>query len=492
MMTGRRPVGAVDTMWLNLDRPNNLMIIDSVMWFDEAVDWVRLTAVMEKRLIARFPVFRQRPVETLWGLGQQQWEDDPDFSLSRHLHRATLPPPGDKACLQHYVEAQMRKPLDRGHPLWEAHFVDGYLGGAAVVTRFHHAIADGIALAEVLLSLTDTTPTGDLDEPADRNEVLGARGGRGLFVGLAGPALRSAVPLLSALPGLARPSTVLDGITLLRQTSHVADKLLLRSNPPSALGGRPGIEKRAVWSNPRRLPDVRRIARVADATVNDVLVGAVSGALSTYLLRHDGKATDLTTMVPVNLRPVGEPLPRELGNRFALVLLPLPTGVRSPIARLSETKRRMDSIKGSPEAMITFGLINAIGRTHPRIEKLIVDFFSSKAIGVTTNVVGPMTDRYVAGSPISGVLGWVPGSGRQTVGVCIFSYNRTVRVGFKVDAGVIPEAERLVDAFDQELDDLLHIAKAVRDRSETCPPTPLSRPSRSTRPTTGSWLSSAT
>ena len=119
---------------------------------------------------------------------------------------------------------------------------------------------------------------------------------------------------------------------------------------------------------------------------------------------------------------------------------------------------RMDRIKESPEALITFGLINAIGLTHPRIEDLLVDFFSSKAIGVTTNVMGPLQDRYLAGSRIAGVLGWVPGSGRQTVGVCIFSYNQTVRVGFKVDATVVPDADRLVDAFDAELDDLVAIA----------------------------------
>jgi hypothetical protein len=72
--------------------------------------------------------------------------------------------------------------------------------------------------------------------------------------------------------------------------------------------------------------------------------------------------------------------------------------------------------------------------------------------------MGPLTGRYLAGSRIHGILGWVPGSGNQTVGVCIFSYDSTVRVGFKVDATVVPDAERLVDAFDQELDDLARIA----------------------------------
>jgi hypothetical protein len=165
--------------------------------------------------------------------------------------------------------------------------------------------------------------------------------------------------------------------------------------------------------------------------------------------------------VPVNLRPLDVPLPRELGNKFALAMLPMPTGARTPLDRLRSSKQRMDGIKASPEAMITFGLINAIGMTRSGIERGLVDFFSDKAIGVTTNVMGPLHHRYLAGSRIEGILGWVPGSGRQTVGVCIFSYDDAVRVGFKVDATVVPDADRLVEAFDDQVDELARVAERV-------------------------------
>ena len=71
------------------------------------------------------------------------WEDDPAF-LDRHLRRTTLPPPGDEAALQAYIETYLHRPLDRVHPLWEAHLIDGY-GSGVVLTRVHHALADGIA-----------------------------------------------------------------------------------------------------------------------------------------------------------------------------------------------------------------------------------------------------------------------------------------------------------------------------------------------------------
>ncbi len=457
-MGGRRPVGAVDNIWLNADRPNNLMVIESVMWFEETVDWERFAVVVKRRLVDHFPVFGQKLVDRSFGLGSQHWEDDPDFAIENHLRRATLPAPGQEKQLQDYVETQMKSPLDRNHPLWEFHLVDGYRNGSAIVGRFHHALADGMALAEVLLSLTDATPDGDGDPASgDGDSLAVATHGSRLSI----PGFDTAKNLITGTARRIRPSLVPDSITLGRQTAWIADKLLLGRNPTTPLSGDPGLEKRAVWSNPRSISEVKRISRLAGATVNDVLVGAITGAISEYIVTHGGEARDLTTMVPVNLRPVGEPLPRELGNRFALVLLPLPVATRTPLARLTETKRRMDSIKNSPEALITFGLINTIGLTHPRVEEQLVNFFSSKAIGVTTNVIGPMTDRFVAGSPIAGVLGWVPGSGRQNVGVCIFSYNRTVRVGFKVDAGIVPDPERLVDAFDQELDDLARMARAL-------------------------------
>jgi WS/DGAT/MGAT family acyltransferase len=236
---------------------------------------------------------------------------------------------------------------------------------------------------------------------------------------------------------------------------------MLHRNPASPLRGAPGEKKLAVWSGPRKVADLKLVARFAGGTVNDVLISAVSGAINSYLVDHGAEPMDLATMVPVNLRAPDEPLPRELGNKFALVLLSLPTGVSAPLERLEESKRRMDALKNSPEAAMTFAILAAVGRTRPEVERLVIDFFSGKAIGVTTNVVGPPGRRYLAGAPIAGAVCWVPGSGPQTLNVSIFSYNRTVRVGFKADAGIVPDVAKLVHAFDAELDQLVRIGKVM-------------------------------
>lgn len=462
-MTGRR-IDPVDTIWLNMDRPNNLMVIDALILFDGRADWDRVLAVLRGRLVDTFPPFRQRAVPPRTPLTLPRWRDDPDFAVERHVHRARLDAPGDDAALRRYIEARMSRPLDRARPLWEVHFIDGHRDGSVMFWRLHHAIADGIALARLLLSLTDG------ESGPEAGALISAdRGVAGRALDVAGALVRRVGTAGAAIPGVAGelsrgggPRLLGDAAVQAGRTVAIADKLLLGHNPPNPLDGEPGTGKLAVWSRPFPLDDIRGAARLADATVNDVLTSAVAGALASYAADHGAPAEDLTTMVPVNVRPLDRPLDPRLGNRFALVFAKLPVSVPEPVQRLAETKRRMDVIKHSVEAGLTYSLIRFIGRTSPILEQALVDFFAAKAIGVTTNVIGPRSPRYLGGCRIAGILAWVPSSGRQTLGICVVSYDNTVRVGFKADAGAVEDPERLVEAFERQIASLVRIA-AARD-----------------------------
>ena len=443
---GTRTIDPVDTIWLNMDRSNNLMVIESLMTLAGPVDWPRFLGVLERRVLDRYPVFRQRPVSSRVPFALPHWEDDPDFSLDRHIHRATLAGPGDDAALQDYVNTFLSTPLERDRPLWEMHLVDGYGEGSAVYSRLHHALADGIALTQVLLSMSDAAADDDLVEEEPDN-----RAGSGWWQSAWQSSWHAAGALLD-LPRLVTPGHASDALTLVGQSAAVAGKLLFTRNPDSPVSGAVGVKKRAIWGAPYPLDAVVEAGHRTGTTVNDVLVAALAGAVSAYLRDHHGDAVDVPTMVPVNVRALDTPLPRELGNRFALVLFLLPSGLGTPFARLAETKRRMDAIKHSPEAVLTFGMIRGIGRTGPEVERVLVDFFANKATGVTTNVPGPRSPRYVAGTRITALLGWAPESGDQTLGTSIFTYDGQVHVGFKVDVGVIPRPEELLAGFTTELD----------------------------------------
>lgn len=477
-MPGRnkRHVSPVDDLWLHMDTPGNLMVIEGVMMFDEPLDIDRAIDVISMRLPSRYPVFRQIPVASPNPLAGDSWVDDPDFDISRHVVVRELDAPGDDVALQRYVSEQMSRPLDRSRPLWEIHFLTGYGAGTAIVQRYHHALADGTALARVLLELTDDRPDDDLAEAARIREEGADNVGPahrlpapGQFPGAVADAVvhgvggtvartwRGGLHAMSRLQALAGPALINDAMSLVRSAPEMIEKLFLADSPRGPLTGQVGIAKAAVWSRPHRLEEIKAAGRRTNATINDVMVAAVAGALRRQVIAAGGEPEDLATMVPVNLRPLDQPLPRELGNKFALVVLNLPVAGDSPRERLQQAKARMDAIKASPEAIVTFGVIETLGAISPQVARAMIDFFSAKAIGVTTNVPGPTRARYFAGTRLAGVLGWAPSAGDQTINECIFSFDGRIQVGFKADVDSVPDPQGLVRAFDEELASLISL-----------------------------------
>ena len=147
-MSKRERISPVDTAWLRMDRPTNLMMIVGVMMFEGAMDYARLRRTLEARLLP-FRRFRQKVEHDATGA---YWVDDEDFDLDRHLHHAALPAGDHKVELQKMAADLMSIPLDPNRPLWSYHLVDNYDGGSALIVRIHHCIADGIALIGVMLS----------------------------------------------------------------------------------------------------------------------------------------------------------------------------------------------------------------------------------------------------------------------------------------------------------------------------------------------------
>ena len=83
-MLRREKMSAVDTAWLRMDRPTNLMMIVGVMVFNHRVDFDRLRNTVAARLVGRYRRFRQNAVQEVTGAW---WQDDPDFDLDAHLRR---------------------------------------------------------------------------------------------------------------------------------------------------------------------------------------------------------------------------------------------------------------------------------------------------------------------------------------------------------------------------------------------------------------------
>ncbi len=468
-------LSSADAAWLHMDRPTNLMVINSVQLFDQPVDWERVKQVTQERLVDRYPKFRQRVVETRLPLRPPRWEDDPDFALEHHMHHLALPAPGDEAALQELIGDLMTMPLDRNRPLWHEYMVDGYGEGAALIVRMHHCIADGIALARVMLSMTDSMPDAgirrlpsDYEVPASRMVIGGlAIPGtrtvkRAVHLGLA--ACRQTAGIVAS-----PRRTLTFGSAVGRDAGTALRLLLTPADAATAIKGDPGVSRRVAWTRPLSLRTIKRIAHEHDATVNDVLLAAVSGALRHYLVERGSAVHEIQAMVPFNLRPLDEPLPRELGNKFGLVFLPLPVGVSGSYRRLLEVHKRMHEIKHSRDGAVSYELLSLTGLAPERIERRVVDLFSGKGTAVMTNVPGPTEPVYLAGTPIRTVLVWAPTSGHIGMSVSIFSYRGEVTVGLMVDAALVPDPGEIVRQLEREVRALGRLGSEDQGPSRTAP-----------------------
>jgi WS/DGAT/MGAT family acyltransferase len=425
----REPVSGIDSAWLHMDEPVNRMVVTLVLMFEHRLSRHALENLLQHRLV-QLPRFRQRIVD---GPDGAQWEEDPHFHIYRHVNEVTLEDPFDETELQRLVSRLMSRSFNRSRPLWHLYLVPHYRRGSALIARIHHCIGDGLGLIYVFLSLADK-PNG---ENADTFRAYGG-------------ASASSPPPSGLLD--AAISTVSDvGRAALGGTFSLARLLSIGADEQTPLKGALGIEKRATWSSPVRLDDVKAASRALGVTVNDVLVTAATGALRNYLLSRgaDVDGSEVRGVVPVNLRRAEDS--HQLGNRFGLVFLPLPVGVIKPQDRLQAVCRRMRALKDSYEPFLTFQILQVLGGAPRAILERVVDLFGEKATAVITNVVGPPEPVSFAGTRLSRVMFWVPCAGRLGVGISILSYAGHVSIGFATDAGLVPDPECIVQGFDGEL-----------------------------------------
>ena len=452
----REPMSRVDTAWLRMERPTNPMMITGVLMFAEPMSIDALRRVVKQRFLA-YTRFRQKAVDTPAGAS---WQTDEDFDLDWHVQLTALPGRGGKRGLERFVSQLASSPLDHSRPLWQFHLVERYDGGSALIARIHHSYADGIALVQVLLSLTDTTrePAKGSDLPhawlkTDGVEVARRVGAVDRYMKLGSRALEKGLEMYR--------DPTLAGM-LAKEGGEIARELLnalaLSDDPPSLLRGKLGVSKRVAWAEPLDLEEVKAVGRACDCTVNDVLMATAAGALRNYMIER-GDSVDGVTLratVPVNLRPLEHA--KKLGNHFGLVFLELPVGEHNPIRRVERVAECMNNLKNSRQAIVAFGLLAALGMAPSQLQGLALELFSRKATAVATNVPGPQQPLYLAGCTLREMMFWVPQTGSIGVGISILSYNGRVHFGLIADAKLIPDPDAVISRFGAEFDKLLYLA----------------------------------
>lgn len=457
----------VDTAWLRMDTPSNLMMIIGVWLLEPGVPHAALCTRVEERLL-KYRRFRQKVVEDAMGAS---WVTDRGFDLRNHVLRETLAPQKGQSARQ-ALEARVAElaatPLDPQHPLWQLHLIEDYPDaegrpGSAMIARIHHCVADGIALISVMLSITDggKPPPERAQKPDDEKDWLGDAVLKPITdvaikaIGLYGDGVAKSVEVLSKPQELF--GSVEMAMTGAQVVKDVAALALMPDDSPTRLKGKPGAAKRVAWCEPIPLDDVRAVGKALGASINDVLLACAAGAIGAYLRGKgdDPTGQEIRAMVPVNLRPLEKA--HQLGNRFGLVPLVLPIGIANPVQRVYAVKRRMNELKGSYQPVLAFGVLAIAGLLIKPVQHALLNLFAKKATAVMTNVPGPKEPLTFCGSTLRQTMFWVPQSGDIGMGLSILSYGGGVQFGLITDSTLCPDPEAIIAGFEPEFEKLLMV-----------------------------------
>jgi diacylglycerol O-acyltransferase len=434
----------VDLAWLRMDAKTNPMMITVVLRFRGQINYDRLITDLQST-VQRFRRLRQRVVIPGKIFHRPYWDDVPTFKVQDHVERLNLRLPADDAAVGELANQKMNTALDFTKPLWKLTLVDNHPEGSIIIVRIHHCIADGISLMRVLLQMTHAAPQAAIDQtPVDdpnQDETSATLE----------PAI--ALTMAEALEASSKSAASRDKVYktpgFIDIVAAIVRIVFRPPDPPTILKAPLGVVKKAVWSEPFSIPEIKKIAEFKQATVNDVMMAITSGAIRRYMdLHNDAREKDIRAFIMVNMR--GLTLDDDLGNKFGLVFLTLPLKRVQPMERLERIKNGMDLLKASAEYAASYIILNILGQLPEWVEHLATRILDTKGTVVATNVPGSRKELFMADASIQSMVGWVPQSGRVGVGLSYISYNNQLIVGLNADAGVIPDPEKLLEFFTEE------------------------------------------
>jgi len=379
--------------------------------------------------IRAVPRLRQRLVAAPLGCGRPVWVDDPGFDIARHVRRVQCPAPGDEHALLGVAAGVVTDRLPRDRPLWAATVVAGLCGGdTAIVLVLHHVVADGIGGLAVLARLVDGAPP----PPLSLFPAPAPTGGR-LFL----DALRARLGAAAHVAEL----------------RAAADELVPSSTRrlPRCSLNRPTGPGRVLAVARAELAAVHAVGQAHDATVNDVVLTAVAGALSTVLEHRGEHADTIVVSVPISSRR--DASANQLGNQAGVMPVAVPaTGDR--LQRLKATgglaRLRKTATPGSSAALLdpAFRILARMGalRWFINRQRLINTF--------VTNLRGPAHGMTLLGAEISAVIPVALITGNVAVAFAVLSYSGDLVVTIVADPENCPDLPLLKGALQSELDAL--------------------------------------
>ncbi|MHA7651201.1 WS/DGAT/MGAT family O-acyltransferase [Mycobacterium sp. ML4] len=369
------------------------------------------------------------------------WRENCEVDFDYHIRPWRLPAPGGRRELDEAIGEIASTPLDRAHPLWEMYFVEGLANDRiAVVLKIHHALADGVASANLMAHGMDLVPTAQQasytpDPAPTRRELMTT-------------AFVDHLRHIKRIPGTIAYTA--QGIRRVRRSSRkLSPELTMPFTPPPTFMNHMLTPQRRFATATLALADVKETGKKLGATINDMVLAMSSGALRSLLLRYDGRAVPLLASVPVSFNFDPQ---RISGNYFSGMMVALPCDLDDPLDRVRAAHDNAALAKEShqllgPELISRWAAYWPPSGTEAMFRYLAGRDGQNKVLNLNiSNVPGPRERGRVGGALVTEIYSVGPLTAGSGLNITVWSYVDQLNISVLTDGATLDDPHEVTEA----------------------------------------------
>jgi WS/DGAT/MGAT family acyltransferase len=411
--------------------------------------------VIHSRLYKLDP-FRYQLVDIPWKFHHPMWRENCDVDLTYHIRPLSLPAPGGRRELDEAIGEIASTPLDRSRPLWEMYFIEGLAQNRiAVVGKIHHALADGIASANLIARGMDLQSGPQPDRESYATDPAPTRGQ------LVRSAFRDHLRQLGRLPATIGYTAA--GIGRVRRSNRkLSPQLTKPFTPPPTFMNHVLTPQRRFATAGLALADIKQTGKQLGVTINDLVLAISAGGLRTLLLRYDGNADHpLLASVPMSFDFSPD---RISGNRFSGVLVALPVDVDDTLDRVAQVREAATQAKEThhligPELVSRWSAYFPPAFTESMSKKLASSAAQNKMLNLNiSNVPGPREPGRVGGALVTEIYSVGPLTAGSGLNITVWSYVDQLNISVLADGATIDDPHEVTSAMVTEFTEIRRAA----------------------------------
>jgi WS/DGAT/MGAT family acyltransferase len=495
-----KKLSSLDASFLYLETPEMPMHVGSMAIFrlpdDYKGDFFEEFKAMIASRLHIAPILKARLEKAPLDIDHPSWVEDDQFDIDRHIFRASLPAPRDRATLERIVGWMHAKLLNRARPLWEFYVFEGMKDNEiGLYSKMHHACIDGGAGAALTNMIYDISPIPRQVEPPTAKAKVGqeprdiaanlldsyqqlwtqpldAAAAKSIELPRSGKSdlgsilfdnamyqIESAVRFAGSLP------------TMLKSVSDIVGKISDPSSRESLSGmmSPPSILNKSISSERSfagtsiSLSRAKAVAKQAGGKLNDVVLALSSGVVRRYLLQQGAlPSKSMTAAVPISLREEGN---ADANNQVFGMICSIASNVEDPktrletiIAQSSKAKEMSHPLRAMMPQVSNISmlgtpiLVQILALLYSRSN--LPDVLPPSANITVSNVPGPRQTLYAAGAELLHIFPVSISTHGIALNITVQSYRDQLDFGFIAGANVIPHVQELCDLLPEEFDAL--------------------------------------